>query len=80
MNALLGVGMQAIGEAVAFGEKAGLDGERLFNVLSRTAVVAPTHLGKLTNGQGLEHDYRPEFAADLMNKDFHLILEIAALV
>jgi 3-hydroxyisobutyrate dehydrogenase-like beta-hydroxyacid dehydrogenase len=78
VNALLGVGMQAIGEAVAFGEKAGLDRERLFNVLSRTAVIAPAHLGKLT--KGLEHDYRPEFAVGLMNKDFHLILETAASV
>jgi 3-hydroxyisobutyrate dehydrogenase-like beta-hydroxyacid dehydrogenase len=78
VNALLGVGMQAIAEAVAFGEKAGLDRQRLFNVLSKTAVIAPAHLGKLT--KALEHDYRPEFAVGLMNKDFHLILETAASV
>ncbi len=44
---LLGIGMQAIAEAVALGEKAGLDRIRLLSVLSQTAVVAPAHVGKL---------------------------------
>jgi 3-hydroxyisobutyrate dehydrogenase len=78
VNTLLGVGMQAIAEAVVFGEKAGLDRQRLFDVLSKTAVIAPAHLGKLT--KALEHDYRPEFAVGLMNKDFRLILETALAV
>ena len=70
--------MQAIAEAVVLGEKAGLDRLRLFDVLSKTAVVAPAHLGKLTKAR--EHDYRPEFAVSLMNKDFRLILETALAV
>jgi len=78
VNTLLGVGMQAIAEAVVLGEKAGLERQRLFDVLSKTAVIAPAHLGKLT--KALEHDYRPEFAVGLMNKDFQLILETAASV
>jgi 3-hydroxyisobutyrate dehydrogenase len=78
VNTLLGVGMQAIAEAVVLGEKAGLDRQHLFDVLSKTAVIAPTHLGKLT--KALEHDYRPEFAVGLMNKDFRLILETALAV
>jgi 3-hydroxyisobutyrate dehydrogenase-like beta-hydroxyacid dehydrogenase len=78
VNTLLGVGMQAIAEAIAFGEKAGLDRQRLLDVLSKTAVIAPAHLGKLT--KALEHDYRPEFAVGLMNKDFRLILETALAV
>ena len=78
VNTLLGVGMQAIAEAVVFGEKAGLDRQRLFDVLSKTAVIAPAHLGKLT--KAVEHDYRPEFAIGLMNKDFRLILDTAATV
>jgi 3-hydroxyisobutyrate dehydrogenase len=77
-NTLLGVGMQAIAEAAAFGEKAGLDRRRLFDVLSKTAVVAPAHLGKLT--KALEHDYKAEFAIGLMNKDFRLILGTALAV
>jgi 3-hydroxyisobutyrate dehydrogenase-like beta-hydroxyacid dehydrogenase len=78
VNTLLGVGMQAIAEAVAFGEKAGLDRRRLLDVLSKTAVIAPAHLGKLT--KALERDYQPEFAVGLMNKDFRLILETALSV
>jgi 3-hydroxyisobutyrate dehydrogenase-like beta-hydroxyacid dehydrogenase len=75
VNTLLGVGMQAIAEAVVFGEKAGLDRQRLLDVLSKTSLIAPAHLGKLTKAK--EYDYRPEFAIGLMNKDFRLILETA---
>jgi 3-hydroxyisobutyrate dehydrogenase-like beta-hydroxyacid dehydrogenase len=46
--------------------------------LSKTAVIAPAHLGKLT--KAMENDYRPQFAVGLMNKDFRLILETAAAV
>jgi 3-hydroxyisobutyrate dehydrogenase-like beta-hydroxyacid dehydrogenase len=78
VNSLLGVGMQAIAEAIVLGENAGLDRHRLFDVLSKTAVIAPAHVGKLA--KALDHDYRPEFAVGLMNKDFRLILDTAAAV
>jgi 3-hydroxyisobutyrate dehydrogenase-like beta-hydroxyacid dehydrogenase len=78
VNSLLGVGMQAIAEAIVLGENSGLDRERLFDVLSKTAVIAPAHLGKLK--KALAHDYRPEFGVGLMNKDFRLILETALSV
>ena len=78
VNTLLGVGMQAIAEAIVFGEKAGLDRQRLLEVLSKTALIAPAHLGKLT--KAMEYDYRPEFGIGLMNKDFRLILETAMAV
>src|SRR6266576_1539600 len=48
VNTLLGVGMQAIAEAVALGQKVGLNRERLLDVLSQTALIAPAHLGKLS--------------------------------
>jgi 3-hydroxyisobutyrate dehydrogenase len=76
VNTLLGVGMQAIAEAVVLGEKIGLDRERLLQVLSQTAVVAPAHLGKLASA--MVNDYRPQFPLRLMNKDFSLILKAAA--
>ena len=76
VNSLLGIGMQAIAEAVALGEKAGLDRGRLLNVLSQTAVVAPAHVGKLQ--RALKSDYSPQFPIRLMNKDFGLILDLAA--
>jgi 3-hydroxyisobutyrate dehydrogenase-like beta-hydroxyacid dehydrogenase len=75
-NTLLGVGMQAIAESVALGQKEGLDRHRLFEVLSRTAVIAPAHLGKLSRAD--RGDYSPQFAIRLMNKDFGLVLETAA--
>jgi 3-hydroxyisobutyrate dehydrogenase len=75
-NTLLGIGMQAIAEAVALGQKAGLNRDRLFDVLSHTAVIAPAHIGKLTKAAA--NDYSSQFALRLMNKDFRLILETAA--
>ena len=76
VNALLGIGMQAIAEAVAFGEKSGLDRNRLLDVLSQTAVVAPAHVGKLQ--RAMENDYSPQFPLRLMHKDFGLMLSQAA--
>jgi 3-hydroxyisobutyrate dehydrogenase-like beta-hydroxyacid dehydrogenase len=78
VNTLLGIGMQAIAEAVALGEKAGLDRNRLLDVLSETAVVAPAHVGKLESAR--KSDYSPQFPLRLMNKDFGLILALAAAV
>jgi len=76
VNTLLGLGMQAIAEAVVLGEKAGLDRKRLLEVLSKTAVVAPAHVGKLA--RIAINDYSPQFPLRLMNKDFDLILDAAA--
>lgn len=76
VNTLLGVGMQAIAEAVVLGEKAGLERLRLLEVLAQTAVIAPAHVGKLA--KVALNDYSPQFPLSLMNKDFQLILKAAA--
>lgn len=76
VNTLLGVGMQAIAEAVVLGESAGLNRKLLLEVLSHTAVVAPAHFGKLARIE--RNDYSPQFPLRLMNKDFQLILKTAA--
>jgi 3-hydroxyisobutyrate dehydrogenase len=76
VNALLGVNMQAIAEAVAFGEKAGLDRKLLLEVLAKTAVVSAAHQNKLIRAE--HDDYSPQFPLKLMNKDFGLILGKAA--
>jgi 3-hydroxyisobutyrate dehydrogenase-like beta-hydroxyacid dehydrogenase len=76
VNTLLGVGMQAIAEAVVLGEKVGLDRQRLLEVLSKTAVIPPAHVGKLA--RVAINDYSPQFPLGLMNKDFRLILKAAA--
>jgi 3-hydroxyisobutyrate dehydrogenase-like beta-hydroxyacid dehydrogenase len=78
VNSLLGIGMQAIAEALVLGERAGLDRNRLLGVLAETAVVAPAHLGKLE--RAMKGDYSPQFPLRLMNKDFGLILNLAAAV
>jgi 3-hydroxyisobutyrate dehydrogenase-like beta-hydroxyacid dehydrogenase len=75
-NTLLGVGMQAIAESIALGQKEGLDRHRLLDVLSHTAVIAPAHLGKLSRAD--MGDYSAQFAIRLMNKDFGLVLKTAA--
>ena len=78
VNSLLGTGMQAVAEAIALGEKAGLERSRLLDVLSETAVIAPAYVGKLQ--KALKSDYSPQFPLRLMNKDFRLILNLAAAV
>jgi 3-hydroxyisobutyrate dehydrogenase-like beta-hydroxyacid dehydrogenase len=76
VNTLLGVGIQAIAEAIALGQKAGLPKDRLLDVLGQTAVVAPGHKGKLA--KALRDEYQTTFPLRLMYKDFGLILEEAA--
>jgi 3-hydroxyisobutyrate dehydrogenase-like beta-hydroxyacid dehydrogenase len=77
VNTLLGVEMQAIAEAISLGETAGIERNRLLEVLSQTAVIAPAHVGKLA--RAAHEDYSPQFPLGLMNKDFRLILETARL-
>ena len=75
-NTLLGVGLQAIAEAATLGRKAGLDRDRLLDVLGQTTVVAPAHKGKLKNAQ--RDEYEANFPLRLMHKDFGLALALAA--
>ena len=76
VNTLLGVGMQAIAEALALGGRMGLQRELLFDTLGKTAVVAPAHLGKLETAKW--NDYTSQFPLRLMQKDFDLILSKGA--
>ena len=75
VNAILGIEMQAIAEAVALGEAEGLGRKRLLDVLAQTAVIAPAHAGKLTRAG--YNDYSSQFPLGLMNKDYRLMLEAA---
>jgi 3-hydroxyisobutyrate dehydrogenase len=76
VNAVLGVSMQAIAEALALGESLGLEREHLLKVLSQTAVIAPAQRNKLLRAAA--DDYSSQFPMALMNKDFRLVLERAA--
>lgn len=76
VNTLLGVGMEAIAEALALGSMLGLPRNLLFDTLAKTAVVAPVHVGKLATAK--KEDYSPQFPVRLMRKDFGLVLAAAA--
>jgi 3-hydroxyisobutyrate dehydrogenase-like beta-hydroxyacid dehydrogenase len=75
VNTLLGLGMEAIAEALALGSLLDLPRDLLYSTLAKTAVVPPALTGKLaTAGRG---DFTPQFPLRLMRKDFGLIVAAA---
>jgi 3-hydroxyisobutyrate dehydrogenase-like beta-hydroxyacid dehydrogenase len=78
VNTLLGLGMQALAEAIALGAKAGLKKSLLLDVLEQTAVLSAGQKAKLANVK--RDQYPTQFALSLMHKDFGLILRQAAEV
>jgi 3-hydroxyisobutyrate dehydrogenase len=75
VNTLLGLGMQALAEAIALGEKAGLSKGVLLDVLGQTAVLTTGQKSKLAN---VKHgQYPTQFALSLQHKDLRLILSEA---
>ena len=75
VNTLLGLGMQALAEAIALGEKAGISQDALLDVLGQTAVLTPGQKSKLDN---VRHgQYPTNFALSLQHKDLYLILDEA---
>jgi len=75
VNTLLGLGMQALAEALALGEKAGVEKGLLLDVLGQTAVLTPGQKSKLENVR--REQYPTNFALSLMHKDFSLVLSRA---
>ena len=76
VNTLLGLGMQALAEAIALGEKAGVEKDLLLDVLGQTAVLTTGQKAKLANVK--REQYPTQFALSLQHKDFGLILTEAA--
>lgn len=74
-NTLLGVGAQALAEALLLGQRMGMPKTRMIEVLRETAVVSPSQKIKLQNA--LEDDYPVAFSLANMYKDYGLILEQA---
>ena len=75
VNAILGIGIQAVAEGLALGEKAGLDRTVLIDTLAQTSVVTPAQKGKLeTIKQG---NYAPNFPLRLLFKDYGLVADEA---
>ena len=75
LNTLLGVGIQALAEAIALGLRSGLDHERLLQVLGATSVLSPSQKSKLEHARTGE--YPASFPLRLMYKDFGLISQRA---
>jgi 3-hydroxyisobutyrate dehydrogenase-like beta-hydroxyacid dehydrogenase len=76
VNTMLGVEMQALAEAIAFGESIGLERRRMLDSLEQLAVLSAAHRPKLANAR--RDDYPVAFALRLMHKDFGLVLDRAA--
>ena len=76
VNALLGLSLQAIAEALALGEKAGLERTQLIRVLEETSIVSPRQKTALENAESRQ--YPANFPLPLMFKDFGLILRLAS--
>jgi 3-hydroxyisobutyrate dehydrogenase-like beta-hydroxyacid dehydrogenase len=75
VNSLLGVGMQALAEAVTLGERSGLERGVLLDVLEQTSVLTPGQKLKLENVRA--DAYPVQFPLRLMWKDFGNILQLA---
>ena len=75
VNSLLAVSIQALAEAIALGEGAGLDRGHLLDVLGQMPVLSPSQQGKLANAQ--RGAYPVTFAMALMEKDLGLTAELA---
>lgn len=76
VNAIMGLGLAAVAEAVSYGLAAGLDRDMLFEALAGLAVVSPHHARKLRTAK--EGDFAPQFPTRLMSKDLQLVLADAA--
>jgi 3-hydroxyisobutyrate dehydrogenase len=75
LNTLLGVGIQALAEAIALGLRSGLDHDRLLQILGEASVLSPSQKSKLDHARTGE--YPPTFPLRLMYKDFSLISQRA---
>jgi 3-hydroxyisobutyrate dehydrogenase-like beta-hydroxyacid dehydrogenase len=71
VNTLLGLGVQSLAEALILGLRAGLERERVLEVLGGTAVLSASQKSKLENAR--ISAYPATFPLRLMFKDFALI-------
>jgi 3-hydroxyisobutyrate dehydrogenase len=78
VNTLLGLGMQALAEAITLGEKAGIEKGLLLDVLGQTTVLTAGQRAKLANVK--REQYPTQFALSLQHKDLRLILSEAVEV
>jgi 3-hydroxyisobutyrate dehydrogenase-like beta-hydroxyacid dehydrogenase len=75
VNMMIGTTAAMIGEALAFGERAGLDWEAMIDVIADSPVASPL-VGYKTK-MLKDRDFAAAFSAAQMAKDFDLILDTA---
>jgi len=72
INIMVGITGQMMGEALILGKKAGLDWQKMLDVITKSAVATPLVCYK---SQLLaDRDYSPMFSVKLMEKDFDIAL------
>jgi 3-hydroxyisobutyrate dehydrogenase-like beta-hydroxyacid dehydrogenase len=76
LNVMVSTQVQILAEAVVLGEKAGLDWERMIEVMSNSVIASP--LVKYKAGPLTARNYNPAFRLDLMIKDLDLALATAS--
>jgi 3-hydroxyisobutyrate dehydrogenase-like beta-hydroxyacid dehydrogenase len=75
LNIMVSTQVQILGEGMVLGEKAGLDWERMLEVISNSVVGSP--LVKYKAGPLAARNYGPAFRLELMEKDLDLALATA---
>lgn len=74
INMMVGTTGQMLAEALAFGEKAGLDWNQLLEIIGSSVVASPLIGYKI--GPLAERIFTPAFTASMMAKDFDLALAV----
>ncbi|GBQ71909.1 3-hydroxyisobutyrate dehydrogenase [Ameyamaea chiangmaiensis NBRC 103196] len=72
VNGIMGTGLSALAECVAYGLASGLNRSTLFDALDQVAVLSPHHKRKLKAAK--VGDFAPQFPTRLMLKDMGLLL------
>ncbi|MFT8418231.1 MAG: NAD(P)-dependent oxidoreductase [Acetobacter sp.] len=76
INGIMGAGLAAVAEGIAYGLAAGLDRSMLFDALDEMAVISPHHKRKIKMAKA--GDFSPQFPTRLMQKDMRLLLDACA--
>ncbi|OUJ00581.1 NAD(P)-dependent oxidoreductase [Acetobacter cibinongensis] len=76
INGIMGAGLAAVAEAIAYGLASGLDRSTLFDALDEVAVISPHHKRKIRAAKA--GDFSPQFPSRLMQKDMRLLMDAAA--
>lgn len=74
INTILGTTVQILAEALTFGKKAGLDWEKMLDVINNSAISSP--LMKYKQEPLLNRDFSPMFTINLINKDIDLVMDV----